>query len=251
MLDRVVYPNYDPLLLLTAAAVLTTRVRLMTEVLLAPVRNTTILAKEAATLDILSKGRLTLGLGAATREDDFIATGASYKDRGKRFNEQLVQLRQIWNGQPLAENLGLIGPQPVQKNGPELIIGGHSPRAYQRAGCYGDGFVIAANGVADVDKAFRSVEQYWQEAGRSGKPRLIAQIDFALETQHVGRASENILAYYKFIPPFDQYKVSTALRTEQQISEMLKALEQIGTDEVMLFTWSEEISQIDRVASLI
>lgn len=251
VLDRVVYPNYDPLVLLTVAATLTRRVRLMTEVLLAPLRNNTILAKEAATIDNISKGRLTLGLGVGAREDDFTATGTPYKGRGKRFDEQLVQMKRIWSGQPLEENLGLVGPQPVQENGPEIILGGLSPQAYRRVGRFADGFVTPLNDVSQVDKSFRAVEQGWQEAGRSGKPRLIAQIDIGLESQHVGRATEHVLAYYKITPPFDQYKSSTLLRTEQQISEILKALEQIGTDEVVFFTWSTEISQIDRIASLI
>jgi len=81
ILDRVVYANYEPLITLAAAA-LSTRVRLMTEILLSPLRNTTILAKESATLDALSRGRLTLGLGVGVREDDFLATEADYKRRG-------------------------------------------------------------------------------------------------------------------------------------------------------------------------
>ena len=82
VLDRVVYANYEPLITLAAAAALSTRVRLMTEILLAPLRTTTILAKESATLDALSRGRLTLGLGVGVREDDFLATEADYKRRG-------------------------------------------------------------------------------------------------------------------------------------------------------------------------
>src|SRR6266851_5446534 len=89
ILDRVVYANYEPLITLAAAAALSTRVRLMTEILLSPLRNTTILAKESATLDALSRGRLTLGLGVGVREDDFLATEADYKRRGNHLEELL------------------------------------------------------------------------------------------------------------------------------------------------------------------
>jgi hypothetical protein len=97
ILDRVVYANYEPLLTLAAAAALSTRVRLMTEILLAPLRTTTILAKESATLDALSRGRLTLGLGVGGREDDFLATEADYKHRGHQM-EMALETHHIGQG---------------------------------------------------------------------------------------------------------------------------------------------------------
>ncbi|MBO0790027.1 MAG: LLM class flavin-dependent oxidoreductase, partial [Ktedonobacteraceae bacterium] len=99
VLDRLVYSNFEPLVTLAAAAALTTRVRLMTEILIAPIRNAALLAKESATLDILSRGRLTLGLGLGGREDDYLAAGVPYEYRGKRLEEQLEQMKRIWSGQ--------------------------------------------------------------------------------------------------------------------------------------------------------
>jgi alkanesulfonate monooxygenase SsuD/methylene tetrahydromethanopterin reductase-like flavin-dependent oxidoreductase (luciferase family) len=174
ILDRVVYANYEPLITLAAAASLSTRVRLMTEILLSPLRNTTILAKESASLDALSRGRLTLGLGVGLREDDFLATEADYKRRGKHLEEQVNQMRSIWAGNSLQANVGPVGPAPVQTHGPEILLSGFVPRAIQRAGYYADGFITAVSQVEEIDKTFRSVEQSWQEAGRSGKPRLVA-----------------------------------------------------------------------------
>src|SRR5437764_7169333 len=100
-LDRLVYPNYDALITLTASAAVTQRIRLMTTVLLAPLHNVGILAKQAASLDALSGGRLTLGVGVGGREDDFRAAPASFHERGKRFEEQLAILKRVWSGEPL------------------------------------------------------------------------------------------------------------------------------------------------------
>jgi alkanesulfonate monooxygenase SsuD/methylene tetrahydromethanopterin reductase-like flavin-dependent oxidoreductase (luciferase family) len=99
IIDRLVYGNYEPLITLAAVVGVTRRIRLMPSVLLAPYRSAAILAKEAASLDALSSGRLTLGLGVGGRENDFRAAGASFHDRGRRFEEQLATLKRIWSGE--------------------------------------------------------------------------------------------------------------------------------------------------------
>src|SRR5436305_442151 len=136
-LDRLVYSNYDALITLAAAAGVTQRIRLMTTVLLATLHNGGVLAKQAASLDALSGGRLTLGLSVGAREDDFRAAPASFHDRGKRFEAQLETMKRAWSGQPLAEDIGPIGPPPLQPGGPELLIGGYSPTAIKRISRWG------------------------------------------------------------------------------------------------------------------
>src|SRR5207247_9837581 len=108
-LDRLVYPNYDALITLTAAAAVTQRIRLMTTVLLVPLHNAGLLAKQAASLDAISGGRLTLGVGIGAREDDFWAAPASFHDRGKRFETQLETMKRAWSGQPVAQDIGPVG----------------------------------------------------------------------------------------------------------------------------------------------
>ncbi len=146
IIDRVTYPNFEPLITLAAVASVTQRIRLMTTVLLAPLRPAGVLAKQAATLDSLSGGRLTLGLGIGGREDDFQAAPASFHDRARRFEEQLAVMRRIWSGQPLSDEVGRVGPASVQPGGPEVLIGAYSPPAARGAGRWGDGF-IAGGGI--------------------------------------------------------------------------------------------------------
>jgi alkanesulfonate monooxygenase SsuD/methylene tetrahydromethanopterin reductase-like flavin-dependent oxidoreductase (luciferase family) len=140
MIDRLVGPNYEPLVALAAAAAITHRIGLMTSVILAPLHNAGVLAKQAASLDALSGGRLSLGLGVGGREDDFRAAPASFADRGKRFEEQLALMKRIWSGQPPAEDIDPIGPPPVRRGGPEILIGGGTPVAIRRVGRWADGY---------------------------------------------------------------------------------------------------------------
>src|SRR5579884_292907 len=141
VIDRLVYPNYDPLIALAGAAAVTRRIRLMTTVLLAPLRNMALFAKQAASLDAISSGRLTLGLGVGAREDDFQAAGQDFHHRGRRFEEQLVELRRLWAGEPAADGTGPIGPKPVQPGGPEILIGGYAPKPVARAARFAAGFI--------------------------------------------------------------------------------------------------------------
>src|SRR5437588_6447833 len=100
-IDRIAFPSYESLVTLAAAAAVTERVGLFTNVLLGPTRNPVLLAKEAASVDRLSGGRLRLGLGVGGREDDFTAVGAGFHDRGKRFDRDLDLTRRVWAGELL------------------------------------------------------------------------------------------------------------------------------------------------------
>ena len=122
IIDRVVYPNWDPLVALAAAAAVTQRVRLMTTILIAPVRDATLLAKQASSIDVLSGGRLTLGLGVGRREDDYAAVSGRFNRRGRRFEEQLALMKRVWAGGDPADGTGTVGPDPIQSGGPELLI---------------------------------------------------------------------------------------------------------------------------------
>src|SRR5256886_14346198 len=124
-----------------AVAATTKRIRLTTSVLLATTRNAGILAKQAATVDAISGGRLTLGLGIGGREDDFKAAPEPFRGRGRRFEEQLDVMRRIWAGQPAGDGVGPIGPSPARAGGPEILIGGHTPAAGAPGGRWGDGFL--------------------------------------------------------------------------------------------------------------
>ncbi len=160
--------------ILSAAAGVTQRIGLMTSILLAPIRNGGVLAKQAASLDAISGGRLTLGIGVGGREDDYQVASASFRDRGKRLDEQLALMKRIWSGQSVGDGVGPVGPPPAQSGGPGILIGAFSPPALRRAGKWAEGFLGALLPPDQMQQMHGAVREAWKEAERPGEPRLVA-----------------------------------------------------------------------------
>ncbi|MGX1367938.1 alkanesulfonate monooxygenase SsuD/methylene tetrahydromethanopterin reductase-like flavin-dependent oxidoreductase (luciferase family) [Streptomyces canus] len=248
LLDRLVYDNPEPLVTLATLAGATTRIRVQTEVLLAPLHNTALLAKQTATLDRLAGGRFTLGIGVGGREDDCRAAGIDLHRRGRRLDEQLGLLRRAWSGERYGEGVGPIGPAPATPGGPEVLFGGFAPAALERVGRFGDGFLGAALPPSFMSKLFRDAETAWQKHHRPGRPRLVAQANVALGPDStVDRARHNLRDYYAFSGHV-AYMEAGLLTTPRQIRETADAYFGIGADEVMLYCWASDADQIDRLA---
>lgn len=248
LLDRLVYDNPEPLVTLATLAGATSRIRVQTEVLIAPHYNTALLAKQTATLDRLSGGRFTLGIGVGGREDDCLAAGIDLHRRGRRLDEQLTLLRRAWSGEPYGEGVGPIGPAPATPGGPEVLFGGFAPAALERVGRFGDGFLGAALPPSFMSKLFRDAETAWQKHDRPGHPRLVAQANVALGPDTtVDWARRNLRDYYAFSGHVE-YMEAGLLTTPQQIRETADAYFGIGADEVMLYCWASDADQVDRLA---
>jgi alkanesulfonate monooxygenase SsuD/methylene tetrahydromethanopterin reductase-like flavin-dependent oxidoreductase (luciferase family) len=251
VLDRLVYPNYESLITLAAVAGVTQRMRLMTTILIAPLRNTAILAKQAASIDALSNGRLTLGLGVGGREDDFLAAQVLFHERGKRFDEQLATMTRIWSGQPLSDKVGAIGPSPVQQGGPELLIGGNSPRAIKRIGRWGNGFISGGGGPDAARKGYSAAEQAWKEAGRPGKPRFVGATYYGLGPDAAEKAAQYIRHYYSFIGPIADRLASSVPSTPDAVKGAMRAFSDAGVDELILWPTIPDLNQVELLAELV
>jgi len=248
LLDRLVYDNPEPLVTLATLAGATSRIRVQTEVLLAPLHNTALLAKQTATLDRLSGGRFTLGIGVGGREDDCLAAGTDLHRRGRRLDEQMTLLRRTWSGEPYGEDIGPIGPTPATPGGPEVLFGGFAPAALERVGRFGDGFLGAALPPSFMSNLFHAAETAWQKHDRPGRPRLVAQANVALGPDDtLDRARRNLRDYYAFSGHVE-YMEAGLLTTPRQIREAADAYVGIGADEVMLYCWASDADQIDRLA---
>jgi alkanesulfonate monooxygenase SsuD/methylene tetrahydromethanopterin reductase-like flavin-dependent oxidoreductase (luciferase family) len=250
ILDRLVFPNYEPLITLAAVAGATQRIRLMTTVLLAPLRNTAILAKQAATLDALSGGRLTLGLGVGGREDDFRAASVSFHNRGKKFDEQLATMKHIWSGQPFSDDVGPIGPSPARPGGPELLIGGYTPVAIQRVGHWGDGYIVGGAGPQAARQGYKIAEESWKAAGRTGKPRLVGCMYYALGPNAKERGGEYLHTYYGFMGPRVEAMINALPTSLEAIKGSIQAYADAGCDEVIIWPCTPDLEQIDQLAEL-
>jgi alkanesulfonate monooxygenase SsuD/methylene tetrahydromethanopterin reductase-like flavin-dependent oxidoreductase (luciferase family) len=250
LLDRLVYANPEPLVTLAALAGATARIRLQTEVLLGPLRESALLAKQTATLDVMSGGRFTLGIGVGGREDDHRAAGTDMRTRGRRLDEQLATLRRVWSGAPYGQDVGPIGPRPAREGGPEVLIGAFRPAALERVARWGDGFLCAAP-PAMADGLFRSVERSWSEAGRSGRPRLVAQVNVVLGSEAtVDDARAALGSYYAFIDGGDRL-AEGVLSTPRAIRDAVATFAGLGADEVMLYCWARDAGQVDRLADAV
>lgn len=251
IIGRLVYPNYDPLIVLAGAAGVTGRIRLMTTVLLAPLRNTVILAKQAASLDALSGGRLTLGLSVGSREDDYHAAGQDFHTRGRRLERQIAEMRRIWSGEPLSDSVGPIGPKPMQPGGPEILIGGYAPKAIERAARFAAGFIAGGAPPQRAAQSYQIVEAAWKAAGREGKPRFVTAAYYGLGDDAREKAAVYIRGYYGQGTPIAEGIVKGLPTTPEAIKATVQAFTEIGADELMLWPCIPELDQVDRLSEAI
>jgi alkanesulfonate monooxygenase SsuD/methylene tetrahydromethanopterin reductase-like flavin-dependent oxidoreductase (luciferase family) len=246
-LDRIVYPSYESLITLAAAAAVTERVRLITDILIAPLRaNTALFAKQAATIDSLSDGRLTLGLAVGGRPDDYEVSELDFGRRGRRFERQLQQMTAIWAGETG------IGPAPAQGTRPGLLIGGQSEAAFRRAAKYGDGWTMGGGGPDAFAGGLEKLNAAWSEAGREGKPRTAALFYFALGDDAEQMAKNSLGDYYSFLgPDIAQQIVASAAKDVETIKQRVAGFEAVGADQVICFPASTDIEQVDRLAETV
>lgn len=241
-IDRLAFHNYEPLAMLAAVAAVTARVRLVTMVLIAPIRNTPLLAKEAATIDLLSGGRLTLGLSIGARHDDYDAAGVDHRTRGRRFDEQLAELRAIWEDRA-------IGPRPARPGGPELLVGGATGEAFARMARHADGYVHGGGPPRAFARAAQQARAAWADLGRPGRPRLWGQGYFALGDEEEG--ARYLRHYYAFTGPFAEKIAAANLTTPQAIKDFVRGYEEEGCDELVLLPTVARLEQLDRLADVI
>ena len=249
-IDRIVYPNYEPLVSLAAAAAVTERINLTPSILIVPYRvSTAIVAKQAATLHHLSGGRLVLGVAVGGREDDYTAAGASFEDRGARMDEMLDEIKRLWAGEERGF-AGGVGPD-VSDNPPPIVVGGQIGAAFRRAARFGDGWMMGGGLPEMFPEAVGKLEAAWQAEGREGEPRKLSLTYFSLDDDPEVKARETLGSYYAFLGDFADMIVGWAATGEDAVKERVEAFRQVGCDELIMIPCSTDPGQVDKLAAAV
>ena len=255
--ERIAFQNPDNLTLLGALAAWTSRVRLLTTVIVPQLHDPVMLAKGLATGDMLCGGRLTVGVGVGGRHEDYHAVGADPATQTMRaMAERVAVMKRVWAGEKITESVLPVGPSPVQAGGPPLFVGSMGPKTVRSAAAWADGL---AGTTLDLDVAkqnelFDVARAAWAAAGKA-KPHLVTSFWFAFGPPEQGRAQlhRHLRRYMNWIPA--EYVDAMAPMTgwagsEDELLAVVRKFEAIGTDEVQLIPTSSDLDQLRRAADV-
>jgi alkanesulfonate monooxygenase SsuD/methylene tetrahydromethanopterin reductase-like flavin-dependent oxidoreductase (luciferase family) len=247
-LGRIAYPNYEELMTLAAAAGATERIGLFTDVLLGPARDVALLAKQAASLDQLSGGRLVLGVGVGGREDDFTVGGQDFHSRGRRWDEDLELLHRAWRGEPVRGSSRPISPRPVNGESVPLLIGGRAERAIQRLTRYGIGYTQGGGSPESLRQSIDKVNEVWRTAGRAGDPEFRALVYFALGDDAQEWGERSVRDYYG---PYGERVWAGTIKDAETARLQVQAYAEAGCDELVFFVTAPAVAQAERLAEAV
>ncbi|MGN9776534.1 LLM class flavin-dependent oxidoreductase [Micromonospora sp. H33] len=246
--DRVVYDNYDGIVSLAAAAAVTERIKLVTGILLAAYRPSPVeLAKQLASLDRLSEGRLILGVSAGMREDDYAATGTDFHTRGRRLDAMLEDLRQVWQG---AGPVPGVGPRPTNGDIP-IWVGGHSPAGLRRAARYGIGWISPGGPPHKYPELVTKVKELWAEEKREGEPRMGANLYVSLGPDGQQLALEHMHSYYAYMGQMVEHLAKGAITDEGKLRDVVDGYAANGCDELLILSCTADPDHLDRIAAVV
>jgi len=209
-----------------------------------------LLAKITASIDQISGGRLTLGVGVGGRPDDFQLTERAFTDRGKRLDADLELLHRAWAGEPVAGSSFPVGPATTRGRIP-LLIGGQPELAAPRAARWQAGFTIGGAPPEMAGGAIQAFKDAWERAGGDGTPRIVVLSYFSLGEEHTEESLRNLRTYYGFIGDWAEAVATGAPRTPQAVRERAAAFEELGVEELIFDPTVANLDQVDRLADAV
>lgn len=250
--ERITYPSHSLTVQLAAAAALTERVRLWTTIIVLPAHPAVQVAKDLASVDRLSGGRLTVGVGVGGREHDYRAVDASFERRWQRMDEQVGVMRAVWGGDPPFPGADPVGPPPVQDGGPPFVAGAMGPRALARAARWAVG-VSDASTVTGVDGAalegvVERIRRAWKDAGRAEAPHISTALWYALGPDAESRLTGYVHDYMRIFgnEVADMMAGAARTHTPEALREGVAAAAAAGCDEMFLVPTTTDPTELDR-----
>lgn len=246
VIDRLVYDNLDPLVALAAAAARTEHVELLTTVLNVPYRqNAVVLAKQLASIDRLSGGRLTAGLALGGWPEDYEASEVPHRGLGAAMDAMVATMQQAWDGK-LA---GASGPMPaLPPDRPGLLFGGLVPAAFTRAATVGQGWIAPSFGIQQLVDGIAAIREAWDRVGRAGRPRVVTVRYFCFGPHADEQAEHYLRHYYLGYAPMVQADTPT---TPEHLGAELARLRDAGADDVVLMPCTDDLAQVELAAEVL
>ncbi|MGB7948331.1 MAG: LLM class flavin-dependent oxidoreductase [Candidatus Binatia bacterium] len=253
-IDRIAYDNLEPLTILAAAAGATRKIRLGTSVLLPALRSPALLAKTVATLDFISSGRLTIGVGFGSRENDFTAVEVPFEARGSRAVECLQLMKRLWTEENVThkgrffnvQNLSL-GPKPIQKPIP-IFTGGSAEVSLKRAGTWANGFICGSSAIPEFPTTWQKIAQYARAAGRDPKEIEKAGLTFMVinddNTKAVKILEDYVMRYYGRLR--GDVASTSLVGSTAVVAERIEAFLSKGLDTLIIGLADPDPRQLDR-----
>ena len=240
-IDRIAYPNLEPLVALAAAAAVTERIGLATTVLLGPLReNPVALAKQVASVHAISGHRMTLGIGLGGRDDDYEIAGVETGERGKDLDAMLERIWEVWKGDEM-------GPETASH--PRVLVGGSVEASFRRAAKYGDGWIAAGAPPDQFAQWRQKLESVWSEAGRSEAPQTAALAYYSLGDRAEEDARAYLADYYAWLgEDIANFIVDSAAKSPDAVQQAIAAFADAGCQELFLFPSSSDPAQVDLLA---
>ena len=256
--ERTCFPSPELISTLGACAVLTERVQLVTTVIVLPTHNPVILAKQLATVDVLSNGRLAIGVGTGGREEDYRASATALSQKRITVMESHIETMQaVWAGENRVEgSLRPVEPFPLQQPHPQLLAGVMGPKGFASAARWADGIcgMSMTGEVSEAENSFAQIRRAWQDAGRADEPLLNTAFWFALGESADRQLETHLERYFNWLDPQSRagmIKAGGFRGTAKGLQDRLKAFADIGTNELLLIPTSIDPEEVDRAAELI
>ena len=245
---RLAYPGLMDTVALAAAAAATSRIGLVSNVLIATAWPPVLLAKELAGIDALSGGRLTLGAAVGIRPDDFVVEGLPDQGRGRRFDRDLEVYRSVWNGEPVGGGNNAAVPTGTRQL--PILFGGMAPKAMARMARWGEGYIGGSVPPSMVSGSFDAARAAWREAGRDGEPRLIAIAYFGLGAPDKGKA--NVWDYYSVSgKEVADLIAGTVAGSVDDVRQAVQSFAALGAEELIFNPTTDDPAEIERLAEIL